>query len=127
EILLDAQLWHIERVANILGVHQQVDFLVHRDRHFRRHDIVFCVLIVRRVDTEEISISFVDLIGMNGAKLAIRAGIAKIESKLSRLHLNRYGIGGWRSEVYAGPRLHAEHTQSQALSTYQQKGRDHQS
>jgi hypothetical protein len=79
-------------------VHQQVNFLVHRDRHFRGHDVVFGVLIVRGIDTEKVRVGLVDLVGMDGAELAIRAGVAEIKSKLSRLHLNRHGIaaGGVR-------------------------------
>ena len=54
KILLNAQLRHKERMPDILGVHQQVDFAVHRDGHFGGHDVVFRVRIVVRVQTKEI-------------------------------------------------------------------------
>ena len=41
-------------MPDILGVHQQVDFPIHRNRHLGRHDIVFRIRIVVGIDTKEV-------------------------------------------------------------------------
>ena len=46
EILLHPQFRYVERMSHILRVHQQMDFAVHRNRHFGGHNIVFGVLVV---------------------------------------------------------------------------------
>ena len=54
KILLHSQLPDKERMANISGMHEQMNFLIHRDRHLGGHDIVFGILVVRGVETKEI-------------------------------------------------------------------------
>ena len=96
EILLDAQFRDIERVAHILGMHEQVDLAVHGNRHLRGYDVVLGILIVRSIEAEEIRVGLADLVGVNWAELSIRAGIAEIKCELSRLHLDgqRFAAGG---------------------------------
>ena len=60
------------------------------------------------------------MLGVNGAELSIRAGIAEIEGELSGLHLNRHGVGGGWSEVDVGPGLDAENAQRQNFRSDQQ-------
>src|SRR5580658_11121287 len=63
---------------------------------------------------------------MKWAESSIRTGIAKVERELSGLHLNRYRVRRWRSEIDGSPRLDSEHPQSQNFSSHQQKRRpDH--
>ena len=71
-----------------LAVHQQVDFPVYGNGHLSGYDVVFGILVVRGVKTVEIACSFVDLIGVNGAELSIRARVAEVKSKLLRLDLD---------------------------------------
>ena len=93
KILLHPQLPHIKGMSHILRMHEEVDFLVHRDRHLGRHDVVPRIHIMLGVETKDILRSFVDQLGMKGAKLSVRTGIAEIESELSGLDLDRHGIG----------------------------------
>ncbi len=127
EILLDTQFGNKEGVPDILRMHEQMDFPVHGDGHFRGHDIVFGVRIVLRIEAEKILIALADVVGVNGSELSIRPRIAKVKRKLSSLHLDGQSIrGGW-SEIDAGPGLRSEHTECQYLRTYQQESRDNQS
>jgi hypothetical protein len=52
---------------------------------------------------------------MIGAEGSVRTGIAEIEGELSRLHLNRQGVGRRRAEIDVRPRLHAENAPAPAL------------
>src|SRR5208283_2559402 len=93
KILLHPQLPHIKGMSNILRMHEQMDFLVHRDRHFCGHDVVPGIRIMLGVETKEILRSLINELGMNGAELPIRTGIAEIESELSGLNLDGHGVG----------------------------------
>ena len=41
KILLDTQFPDVEGVAEIFGMHQQVDLFIYRDRHFSGDDVIF--------------------------------------------------------------------------------------
>jgi hypothetical protein len=54
KILLDAQFTDEEGMADILGVHQQVDFAVDRHCQFGGHDVVLGIRVVSRIQTKEV-------------------------------------------------------------------------
>src|ERR1700716_3903500 len=118
EILLDAQFRHKEGMSKILGMHEQMYFPVHGHGHLRGYNIVSGFGIVLRVEAEEVLVTFADVVGVQRAKLSMRARVAEVKGKLSRLHLDWHCIrGGW-SEVHAGPGLSSEYAQSQYLRSY---------
>src|SRR5882762_8160290 len=108
-------------------MHEQMHFPVHWDSHLSGYDIVLGVWIVGGIKTKEILVSLTDQFRVEGAELNIRAGIAKIESKLAGLHLNWHGVRRRGSEIDAGPGLRSEDSQGQNLGSHQQESRDHQS
>src|SRR6267378_2638457 len=105
----------------ILGMHEQMHFPVHWDSHLSGYDIVLGVWIVGGIKTKEILVSLTDQFRVEGAELTIRAGIAKIESKLAGLHLNWHGVRRRWSEIDAGPGLGSEYAQGQNFGSYQQE------
>src|SRR5437763_1920878 len=58
---------------------------------------------------------------MNRAEPSVRAGIAEVKSKLSRLHLQGHGVGSRWCEIYVGPGLGAKCAESQNFRSHQQK------
>ena len=48
KILLHSQFTHKKGMAEIFRVHQQMNLLVHRNRHFSSHYVIFGIRIVRR-------------------------------------------------------------------------------
>src|SRR5216683_6209072 len=88
KILLHPQLPHKKGMSNIFRMHEQMDFLVHGDRHLGGHDVVFGIRIMLGVETIEILRSLINELGVNGAQLSIRAGVAEIERELSGLNLD---------------------------------------
>src|SRR5438477_7809955 len=64
---------------------------------------------------------------MNGAKLSIRTGIAEIESELPSLDLDGHSVGRRRRQIYVGPCLHPENSESEDLRAHEQHGADDQS
>src|ERR1700722_2649836 len=112
EILLHAQFGNIEGVSDILRVHQQMDFTVHGNGHLCGYDVIFGILIVSGIDTEEVCRGFINLVPVYRAELTVRTGIAKVKRKLSRLHLDRYRVRGGRSEIHTRPCFGSEHTKS---------------
>src|SRR5580704_3396407 len=92
KILLHPQLSYKKGMSHILRVHEQMDFLVDGDGHFRGHNVVFRRRIMVGVETIKILISLVDQFRMNRPKRSIRTRIAERESELSGLDLDRDGI-----------------------------------
>src|SRR5580765_686572 len=107
-------------MSNILRMHEQMDFLVHRDSHLGGHDVVFGIRIMFGVETIEILRSLINELGVNGAELSIRTGVAEIESKLSGLDLDGHGVGRRRRQIYVGPGLHSEDSKGQDFSAHKQ-------
>ena len=70
-----------------------MNFPVHRNCHLSGYDVVFRILVMRGVKTIEIASSIVDLIGVDGAELPIRARIAEVKGKLLCLHLDLQRVG----------------------------------
>src|SRR4029077_4599684 len=117
---------HKKGVANILRVHEQMHFLVHRDGHLGGDDVVSRLNIVFLVEAEEFLRTFVDPLRMKRAKLSIRTGVTKIESELPGLNLNRHRIRRGRSEINACPCLHAKNSKGQDFHSHHQQSSDHQ-
>src|SRR5579862_6556717 len=107
-------------------MHKQVNLPVHRNCHLCGYDIVLGILIVSLIETEEIGVGLVDLVGMKGAELSIGAGIAEIECELAGLHLDGHRIGCRRSEIDARPSLGPEYAEGQNFGTDQQESRDNE-
>ena len=80
-------------MSNIFRMHEQMNFLVHGDRHLGGHNVVFGIRIIGSIETKEILRSLVDEFRVKGAELSIRTGVAEIESKLSCLDLDGHGVG----------------------------------
>src|SRR3954464_5329375 len=78
EILLDPQLTDIERMAHILGMHQELNLSVCRNGQLRANNVVFGIWIGGSIETEEVLICLVDLLGMARAELPITSGVAEI-------------------------------------------------
>src|SRR5580704_6798778 len=119
KILVHSQRGNVERMPEILGVHEQVDFFVDRDSHLSGYNVVLGIGIVVGIETKEILCAFVDQLGMSGAEFSIRTGITKIKRELSGLHLNRDGVSRGRREINLGPSLHSEDSQRQDFRSYQ--------
>ncbi len=66
KILLHPQLRHKKRMPDVLGVHQQVDFVVHRNRHFGGHNVVFGVLVVGQIKTKKVRVRSLISSGWSG-------------------------------------------------------------
>src|ERR1700730_18314666 len=103
KVLLYAQLADVEGMSDILGVHEQLNFPVDRHIKLRRDDVVARLDVVRRVETEEIRIAFVNFVRVQRSKLSIDTRVAEIESELAGLRLNLHGVGLRRSEIDIGP------------------------
>ena len=56
------------------------------------HDVIFGIRIMVHVQTEEVLAGLADHVGVNGAELSVRAGIAEIKGELSGLDLDRHGV-----------------------------------
>ena len=121
----DPQLANIERVAHIFGMHQELDFPVHRDRQFPTYDVVLGIRIDRRIQAKEVLVCFIDLLGVACAEFSVRPGIAKIKCELARLCLDLHCIGRCRTEVDRGPRILVERTERQNLHPDDYERRDH--
>src|SRR5258707_6472468 len=126
KFLLSPQLPHEKGVANILGVHKQMYFLVHRDGHLGGDDVVSRLNIVFLVEAEEFLRTFVDPLRVKRAKLSIWTGVTEIESKLPGLNLDRHSVRRGRSEVNAGPCLHTENSKGQDFHSHSKHGCDDQ-
>src|SRR5271166_956860 len=113
-------------MSNIFGVHEQMDFLVYRNRHLGGHDVVPGIGIVLGIETKEVLRALINELRVKGAERSIRTGVAKIESELARLDLYRHSAGRWRVEVDIRPRFDAEYSEGQNLNAYNQEGSDHQ-
>src|SRR3984957_15690344 len=107
-------------------MHQEMNLTVHRDGEINGNEVIFRVLIVGGIQAKKIGVGLADLLRVDGAKSAIRAGITEIKCKLSRLNLNGNGIGRRRRKVDGAPGLGAEYAQSQNLRADQQESRDDQ-
>src|SRR5580704_11831146 len=127
KILLHPQFRNVEGMPHILGMHEQMNFAIHRNRHLRGYDVVFGILVVRGIKSEEVCVGLADLLRVKRPKLSIRPRISEVKRKLPGLHLNRQRVRRGRSEIHAGPRLYAKHTQSQTLGADQQKSSYHHS
>ena len=92
EVLLDPQLRHVERMADVFGMHQQTNLTVDGHGHLGGDDVILRVRIMVRVKSEEVLSGFVDQIGMDGTELAIGTRIAEIKGELPGLDLNRHGV-----------------------------------
>src|SRR5664279_5120094 len=113
-------------MSHILGVHEEMDFLVHGDDHRGSHDVVPCIRIMLRVKSKEVLRSFINKLGVKGAELSVWTGIAEIESELSGLDLDRHGVGRGRREIYVSPRLHSKDSKRHDFDAYNQQGGNHQ-
>jgi hypothetical protein len=115
EILLQTQLPDVERVAHILGVHDQVDFAVDRNDELGRLNIIAGRHIVFRIESEEVGVALVNLFRMERAEFPVRPRVVKVERKLSSLHLNRQSVGRSRLKVDLGPSLRAQGAHARSL------------
>src|ERR1700693_79877 len=113
-------------MSNILRMHEQMDFLVHGDRHLSGHDVVFGLRIICGVETKEILRSFIDEFRVKGAERSIRTGITEVERELSGLDLDGHGVSRRSGEIYVGPCLHSEDSEGEDLCAYQQQGSNDQ-
>src|SRR5207237_10279067 len=59
-------------------------------------------------------------VGVNGAKLSIRARVTEVKGKLSRLYLDRHRARGRWSEIDVRPGLCPENAQCQNFRSHQQ-------
>src|SRR5580704_18252660 len=109
-------------MSDVLGVHEEVNFPVHRDGHFRGHDVVLRVSVVVSVNAIEVLVSFAEHFRMNSAESSVRAGITEVKSELSCLHLDRYRVGGGRCEINIRPSLDSKDAQRQNLRAHEKKG-----
>src|ERR1700723_1840206 len=126
EVLLDAQYRNVERMADVLGMQSEQDGVIHRDNQRTYYHVVASRHIVRRIQTEVISVAIVDLVGMEPAKLAVRTGVAEIKGKLLGLNVNMQGIRSGRRDVDRGPRLRTDEGESQNLDTdHKDRSDDH--
>src|ERR1700690_4599541 len=113
-------------MSHILGMHEQMNLLIHRDRHLRRHDVVSGIYIMLGIEAKEVLRSLVDEFGMKRSELSVGAGVTEIESELSGLHLDGHGIGRRGSEIHVGPCLYAEDAESQDFEAHDQKRSNNQ-
>src|ERR1700693_4458432 len=106
-------------MANVLGVHEQMDLLVYGNGQLRSHDVIPGFHIMFGIEAEQILGGLADQLGMNWTELSILTWITKIKCKLPGLSLDGHGVGrGWR-EVHPGPGLGSEGAQSQNFNAYQ--------
>src|SRR5260370_38878530 len=82
KILLYPQLPHEKGVANILGVHEQMDFLIHRNGHLGGDDIVSRLNIVFLVAAEEFLPTLLDPLPVKQAKPSHLTLVAENENQL---------------------------------------------
>src|ERR1700674_106877 len=122
KILLHPQLPHKKGMSNILRMHEQMNFLVHGDRHLSGHNVVFGIRIMFGIETKEILRSFIDEFWMKGAERSIWTGITEVERELSGLDLDGHGVSRRRGEIYVRPCLHSEDTEGQDFSANEQQG-----
>src|SRR5277367_3206 len=113
-------------MSNILGMHEQMNFPVYRNRHLRSHNVVSRIHIMLRIKTKEVQRSLIDKVRVNRPKFSIRTGIAEIESELSRLNLDRHGTRRRRREIRIGPGLHSEDSEGQNFDADDQQSRNYQ-
>src|ERR1700686_4099031 len=119
EVLMDAQRRHVKGMANVLGVHEEMNLLVYRNGQLRCDDVISGFHVMFRIETKQILGGFADHLGMNWTKLSILTWITKIKCKLPGLSLNWHGVRrGWR-EIHPGPSLGSERAQSQNFNAYQ--------
>src|ERR1700732_660435 len=113
-------------MANVLGVHEEMNLPVYRNGQLRCDDVISGFHVMFRIETKQILGGFADHLGMNWTKLSILTWITKIKCKLPGLSLNWHGVRrGWR-EIHPGPSLGSERAQSQNFHTYQNNGGDDQ-
>src|SRR5258707_7721866 len=106
-------LMHAKDVGLSFFVHEQMDFLIHRNGHLGGDDVVSRLNIVFLVEAEEFLRTFVDLLRVKRAQLSIWTWGKEIENKLPGLNLDRHSVRRGRSEGNARPCLHTEHAKSQ--------------
>src|ERR1700688_572677 len=78
------------------------------------------------VESEIVLVRLADSVGVQSAKLSIGAGIAEIESKLARLHLNRHGIGAGWVQIDVSPRFDSENAERHDFRADEQQSSDDQ-
>src|SRR5258705_9695182 len=100
-------------MADILGMHQQVDLTIDGNRQFAADNVVTGLHVGGGIESEEVGVAFVNLVRMQTAELAVGAGIAKIESELPGLRLDLQRIGVWRPEVDRGPSVLTQNSEGQ--------------
>src|SRR6202047_2111221 len=106
-------------MANVLGVHEEMNLPVYRNGQLRCDDVISGFHVMFRIETKQILGGFADHLGMNWTKLSILTWITKIKCKLPGLSLNWHGVRrGWR-EIHPGPSLGSERAQSQNFNAYQ--------
>src|SRR5208282_298032 len=88
KVLLNPQFADIEGMADVFGMHQEMNLSIYWNRELGGDDIVASLHVVRRIQAEIVLISFIDFVGMKRPKLSVRARVPKIKSKLPRLRLN---------------------------------------
>src|ERR1039458_8652323 len=126
KILLHPQLPYKERVPKVFRMHEQMDFLVHRNCHLGGDDVVFGIRIMVEVETKVILRALINEFRVQRSERAIRTGVAEIEGELPGLDLDRHGVGrGW-DEIYVGPCLHPEDSEGQDLQAHDQESSNHQ-
>src|ERR1700676_475132 len=119
EVLMDAQRRDVKRMANVLGVHEEMNLLIYRNGQLGSDDVVPGFHVMLGIEAKQILSGLADHLGMNWTKLSILTRITKIKCKLPGLNLDGHGVGrGWR-EVHPGPSLGSERAQSQNFHAYQ--------
>src|SRR5579863_9052154 len=108
-------------------MHHQVDFAIDRNRKLGGDNVIARFDIVGGIEAEKVLVSFVNLIGMNGAKFSVGTGVTEVESELPRLRLNLQGVGFGGGKVNFRPRFLAQYAEGQDFrSDKDESGDDHE-
>src|ERR1700688_979143 len=119
EVLMNAQRRHIEGMANVLGVHEEMNLLIYGNGQLRSDDVISGFHVMLGIEAKQILGGLTDHLGMNWPELSILTWITKIKCKFPGLNLNRHGVGRRRGKINPGPSLGSECAQRENLNTYQ--------
>src|SRR6266481_6675472 len=105
-------------------MHHQRNWLVHGNHQRRRNDVVAGIDIVGWIEPEEILVSFVNFVRMQGTKFSVGPGVAEIKTKLFGLHLDWERVGSSLLEINLSPGIFAEDAKRENLRANQSDGSD---
>src|ERR1700674_1678908 len=100
-------------MADVFGVHQQLDFAIDGNGELRGYDIVPGLYVIGEVQPKVISVALINLVRVKRGKLSIRSGVAEIERKLARLRLDLHCVWLRSGKINLGPGLLSEDPQGQ--------------